>query len=70
MTYTFGAKSGTSKLDQYKNKLSSYVSANTITAKQPRDDTSACWKGPRLLPRTQANTQKTNDENVPELQKL
>ena len=34
------------------------------------DDTSACWKGPRLLQRTQANTQKTNDENVPELQKL
>lgn len=36
MTYMFGAKSGTSKLDQYKNKLSSYVFANTTTAKQPR----------------------------------
>lgn len=35
MTYTFGAKSGTSKLDRYKNKLSSYVLANIITAKQP-----------------------------------
>lgn len=44
------------------------------TSSQPSspgdDDTSACWKGPRLLPRTQANTQKTNDEYVPELQKL
>ena len=49
--------------DQYKNKLSSYVFADIITAKQPRgDDTSACWKGPRLLTRTQANTQKTNGQ--------
>lgn len=28
------------------------------------DDTSACWKGPRLLTRTQANTQKTNGQGT------
>lgn len=28
------------------------------------NDTSACWKGPRLLTRTQANTQKTNGQGT------